>query len=61
MNGIHQKVPTEVCRKEEGRMQNAELGGGWRSDGRWQDPVPEATEATEADGGIGCVGSGQSR
>src|SRR5713101_1023145 len=32
-------------------MQNAELGGGWRSGGRWQGPVPEATEATEADEG----------
>jgi len=32
---------------QKGRMQNAELGGGWGSDGRWQDPVPEATEGTE--------------
>ena len=49
MHGIGQKEPTEACRKEEGRMQNAELGGGWRSGGRWQRPVPEATEADEGD------------
>src|SRR6266581_9210296 len=51
MHGIGQKEPTEACRKEEGRMQNAELGGGWRSGGRRQGPVPEATEGTEADEG----------
>src|SRR5258708_40003190 len=49
MNGILQTEPTEACRKEEGRMQNAELGGGWRSGGRWQRPVPEAAEADEGD------------
>src|SRR5260370_3854525 len=49
MNGILQTEPTEACRKEEGRMQNAELGGGWRTGGRWQRPVPEAAEADEGD------------
>jgi hypothetical protein len=49
MNGILQKEPTEACRKEKGRMQNTELSGGWSSGGRWQGPVPEATEADEGD------------
>jgi len=40
--------PPGACRKEEGRMQNAELVGGWRSGGGRQGQVPEATEATEA-------------
>ncbi len=38
---------TEVCRKEEGRMQNAGLVGGWKSGRGWPSQVAAATKTTE--------------